>query len=128
MRPEPIISTDAPAAIGTYSQAVRCGDWVFVSGQIPLLPDTMLLISGEADQQINQVFRNLQAVCRSAGGTLADVCKLTIYLTDLKHFPRVNQSMESWFTSPFPARAVIEVNGLPKGAAVEVEATLYLPK
>lgn len=128
MRPEPIISAKAPAAIGTYSQAVRCGDWVFVSGQIPLLPDTMVLISREVDEQINQVFQNLQEVCRSAGGALADVCKLTIYLTDLQHFPLVNQSMETWFAAPYPARAVIEVNRLPKGAAIEVAATLYLPK
>lgn len=127
MRPEPISTALAPAAIGAYSQAVRCGDLVFISGQIPLDPHTMALVGNAAETQIHQVFANLKAVCEAAGGALADICKLTIYLTDLSHFPLVNEAMQSWFDMPFPARAVVEVVGLPKGAGIEADAVVYLP-
>ena len=122
-----IIRTDlAPQAIGTYSQAVRVGDTVYLSGQIPLLPDTMELVDGDMDMQIRRVFDNLQAVARAAGGTLADVVKLNVYLTDLGHFPLVNQVMAEYIAEPYPARAAVGVSALPKGARVEMDAVMYL--
>ncbi len=122
-----IIHTDnAPQAIGTYSQAVRSGRTVYLSGQIPLLPDTMELVDGSVDQQIRRVFDNLLAVASAAGGTLADVVKLNIYLTDLVHFPLVNQVMSDYFSEPYPARAAIGVAALPKGALVEMDAVMEL--
>jgi reactive intermediate/imine deaminase len=122
-----IIRTDAaPAAIGTYSQAVRIGDTVYLSGQIPLQPATMELIEGDMELQIRQVFDNLSAVARAAGGSLDDVAKLNIFLTDLSHFPLVNQVMSEYFNEPYPARAAIGVAGLPKGAEVEMDAILHL--
>ena len=124
-----IIQTDAaPAAIGTYSQAVRTGDTVYLSGQIPLQPATMELIEGDMELQIRQVFDNLAAVARAAGGSLDDVAKLNVFLTDLSHFPLVNQVMSEYFSEPYPARAAIGVAGLPKGAAVEMDAILHLPQ
>jgi len=124
-----IIQTDAaPAAIGTYSQAVRIGDTVYLSGQIPLQPATMELIEGDMELQIRQVFDNLAAVARAAGGSLDDVAKLNIFLTDLSHFPLVNQVMSEYFNEPYPARAAIGVAGLPKGAEVEMDAILHLPQ
>lgn len=124
-----IIQTDAaPAAIGTYSQAVRIGDTVYLSGQIPLQPATMELIEGDMELQIRQVFDNLTAVARAAGGSLDDVAKLNIFLTDLSHFPLVNQVMSEYFNEPYPARAAIGVAGLPKGAEVEMDAILHLPQ
>jgi len=124
-----IIQTDAaPAAIGTYSQAVRIGDTVYVSGQIPLQPATMELIEGDMELQIRQVFDNLAAVARAAGGSLDDVAKLNVFLTDLSHFPLVNQVMSEYFNEPYPARAAIGVAGLPKGAEVEMDAILHLPQ
>jgi reactive intermediate/imine deaminase len=124
-----IIQTDAaPAAIGTYSQAVRIGDTVYLSGQIPLQPATMELIEGDMELQIRQVFDNLAAVARAAGGSLDDVAKLNIFLTDLSHFPLVNQVMGEYFEEPYPARAAIGVAGLPKGADVEMDAILHLPQ
>jgi reactive intermediate/imine deaminase len=124
-----IIRTDAaPAAIGTYSQAVRIGDTVYLSGQIPLQPATMELIEGDMELQIRQVFDNLSAVARAAGGSLDDVAKLNIFLTDLSHFPLVNQVMSEYFNEPYPARAAIGVAGLPKGAEVEMDAILHLPQ
>ena len=124
-----IIQTDAaPAAIGTYSQAVRIGDAVYLSGQIPLQPATMELIEGDMELQIRQVFDNLSAVARAAGGSLDDVAKLNIFLTDLSHFPLVNQVMSEYFNEPYPARAAIGVAGLPKGAEVEMDAILHLPR
>lgn len=122
-----IIHTDnAPQAIGTYSQAVRSGRTVYLSGQIPLVPDTMELVDGSVDQQIRRVFDNLLAVASAAGGTLADVVKLNIYLTDLVHFPLVNQVMSDYFSEPYPARAAIGVAALPKGALVEMDAVMEL--
>ncbi len=122
MKQQPIQTNSAPAAIGTYSQAIRAGDTVYLSGQIPLVPETMELVSGGAERQIRQVFDNLTAVAEAAGGTLADVVKLTVYLTDLGDFPTVNEIMAEYFTEPYPARAAIGVAQLPKGAAVEMDA------
>ncbi|MFA7387306.1 MAG: RidA family protein [Thiohalobacteraceae bacterium] len=122
-----IIATDeAPQAIGTYSQAVKCGNTVYLSGQIPLVPETMELVSGEMETQIRRVFDNLAAVCSAAGGSLADIAKLNIFLTDLGHFPLVNQVMASYFEQPYPARAAVGVAALPKGAAVEMDAVMVL--
>jgi reactive intermediate/imine deaminase len=119
-----IQSPHAPDAIGTYSQAVRHGDLVFLSGQIPLDPETMELVSGDIEAQIRRVFDNLDAVCRTAGGSLDDIVKLNVYLTDLAHFPRVNEIMAGYFHAPYPARAAIGVAALPRGAAVEMDAIL----
>ncbi|MFQ5487782.1 MAG: RidA family protein [Gammaproteobacteria bacterium] len=122
-----IISTDeAPSAIGTYSQAVKLGDVVYLSGQIPLDPATMELVDGGMEAQIVRVFDNLQAVARAAGGGLADVVKLNVYLTDLGHFPLVNEVMARYLREPFPARAVVEVAALPRGATVEMDAVMHL--
>lgn len=120
-----IIHTDqAPQAIGTYSQAVKHGDMVFLSGQIPLIPATMELVTGGIEAQIRQVFENLSAVCAAAGGSLADISKLTVYLTSMEDFPHVNAIMGQYFTTPYPARAAIGVAALPKGADVEMDAIL----
>jgi len=122
------IHTDqAPAAIGTYSQAVRAGGTVYLSGQIPLDPASMTLVDGTFESAARQVFRNLRAVARAAGGDLQDIVRLTVYLTDMKQFPRVNAVMAEFFSEPYPARAAIGVNELPKGAEVEVDAVLVLP-
>jgi reactive intermediate/imine deaminase len=122
-----IIHTDqAPEAIGPYSQAVRAGDTVYLSGQIPLDPASMTLVDGDMEAQVRRVFDNLQAVARAAGGELADIVKLNIYLTDLSHFPLVNELMQTYFTEPYPARAAIGVASLPKGAQVEMDAVLVL--
>jgi len=124
-----IIKTDAaPAAIGTYSQGVRVGDTVYLSGQIPLQPATMELVEGDIEVQIRQVFDNLAAVANAAGATMKDVAKLNVFLTDLSHFPLVNQVMSEYFSEPYPARAAIGVAALPKGAEVEMDAILYLPQ
>lgn len=122
-----IKAAKAPAAIGIYSQAIQTGEWVFLSGQIPLQPDTMEIVSGSINEQLMQVFENLRAVCEAAGGTLADVVKLTIYLTDLANFSYVNEIMAHYFVAPYPARAAIEVKGLPRGAQVEVDGIMRLP-
>jgi reactive intermediate/imine deaminase len=122
-----IINTPAaPQAIGPYSQAVRAGNTVYLSGQIPLDPNTMELVAGDADQQIAQVFDNLAALAAACGGTLADVVKLTVFLTDLSYFPRVNDIMAQYFHAPYPARAVAGVAQLPRGALVEIDAILVL--
>lgn len=122
-----IIKTDqAPAAIGTYSQAVKVGDTVYLSGQIPLDPATMQLVEGGMEAQIRRVFDNLAAVARAAGGSLADTVKLNVFLTDLGHFARVNQIMAEYFKEPYPARAAIGVAALPRGAQVEMDAVLML--
>jgi reactive intermediate/imine deaminase len=119
------IHTDqAPTAIGTYSQAVKHGDLVFLSGQIPLDPDTMELVEGDIAQQIRRVLDNLSAVCQAAGASLDDILRLKVYLVDMADFPQVNALMEEYFTSPFPARAAIGVAALPKGARVEMDAVL----
>jgi reactive intermediate/imine deaminase len=121
------IHTDrAPKAIGTYSQAVACGNTVYLSGQIPLDPDSGDLVAGDIRAQITRVFDNLQAVAEAAGGGLKDVAKLNVFLTDLSHFPLVNEVMASYFQEPYPARAAIGVAALPKGAALEMDAILEL--
>lgn len=122
-----VIKTDkAPQAIGTYSQAVRVDSTVYLSGQIPLVPETMEIVQGDVSAQIERVFANLQALVEACGGNLADVVKLTVYLTDLANFARVNEIMASYFQEPFPARAAIGVAALPKGVAIEVDAILVL--
>ncbi|MCM8855934.1 MAG: RidA family protein [Candidatus Thiodiazotropha sp.] len=122
-----IIRTDqAPQAIGTYSQAVKVGDTVYLSGQIPLVPETMEMVDGDIEQQIRRVFENLQAVARAAGGSLADIVKLNVFLTDLADFPVVNQVMADYFIQPYPARAAIGVAALPKSAGVEMDAIMQL--
>ena len=122
-----IIHTDnAPQAIGTYSQAVNHNGLVFISGQIPLIPETMELVTGDIETQIRRVFENLSAICTAAGGSLDDIVKLTVFLTDMGNFPQVNAIMERYFSAPFPARAAVEVSGLPKGAEVEMDAILGL--
>jgi len=122
-----IISTDkAPQAIGTYSQAVKIGSTVYLSGQIPLIPETMEMVDGDMDAQIVRVFDNLTAVAQAAGGDLNDVAKLNIFLTDLSHFPLVNEIMARYFSQPYPARAAIGVASLPKNAGVEMDAIMDL--
>lgn len=124
-----IVRTDnAPQAIGTYSQAVRAGDTVYLSGQIPLVPDTMQLESGDMHAQIARVFDNLAAVARGAGGSLADVVKLNVFLTDLANFALVNEVMARYFQAPYPARAAVGVAALPKGAAVEMDAVMVVAR
>lgn len=121
-----IVSTpNAPAAIGTYSQAVRCADTVYLSGQIGLDPASMQLVEG-IDAQIDRVFANLEAVAEAAGASLADAVRVTIYLTDLAHFAKVNEVMAKYFPEPYPARAAIGVASLPRGALVEADAVLWL--
>lgn len=122
-----IIKTDkAPQAIGTYSQAVKTGGTVYLSGQIPLVPETMELVDGDMRAQIKRVFDNLSAVADAAGGTLQDVVKLNVFLTDLSHFPLINEVMAEFFEQPYPARAAIGVAALPKGAGVEMDAIMEL--
>jgi reactive intermediate/imine deaminase len=123
---EAISTVAAPKAIGTYSQAVRAGRTVYLSGQIPLDPQTMELESGDIAVQIGRVLENLRAVARAAGGDLNDIVKLTVFLTDLGHFARVNEVMANYFIPPYPARAAVGVAALPKGAAVEMDAILVL--
>lgn len=122
-----IIKTDkAPQAIGTYSQAIKVGNTVYLSGQIPLIPGTAALDAGDMRAQIRRVFENLNAVAQAAGGGLKDVVKLNVFLTDLVHFPLVNEEMAQYFSAPYPARAAIGVASLPKGAAVEMDAVMVL--
>ncbi len=122
-----IISTDkAPQAIGTYSQAVKVGTTVYMSGQIPLIPETMEMVEGNIEAEIRRVFDNLTAVAEAAGGGLKDIAKLNVFLTDLSHFPIVNQVMADYFQQPYPARAAIGVAQLPKDAGVEMDAILEL--
>jgi reactive intermediate/imine deaminase len=116
----------APKAIGTYSQAVRAGDTVYISGQIPLDPATGQLISGDIEAEIRRVFDNISAIAQAAGGSLAQAVKLTVFLTDLVHFAKVNEVMATYFSEPYPARAAIGVASLPRGARVEVECILSL--
>lgn len=122
-----IIKTDqAPQAIGTYSQAVKVDNTVYLSGQIPLVPSSMELVDGDIKIQIEQVFNNLAAVAKAAGGNLKDVVKLNVFLTDLANFPIVNETMAQFFDEPYPARAAIGVSALPKGAEVEMDAIMIL--
>ena len=126
MSKEAISSDRAPAAIGTYSQAVKTGNLVFLSGQIPLVPETMEVVDGDFEARARQVFANLQAVARAAGGDLNDIVKITVFLTDLDNFATVNSVMESFFDTPYPARAAVGVSSLPKGVDVEADAILAL--
>ncbi|HAU12387.1 MAG: reactive intermediate/imine deaminase [Pseudomonadales bacterium] len=122
-----IISTDqAPQAIGTYSQAVKCGSTVYLSGQIPLDPATMELVDGDMEASIVRVFENLKAVCQAAGGSMQDIAKLNIFLIDLSHFALVNEVMARYFQQPYPARAAVAVAALPKGAQVEMDGVMEL--
>ena len=122
----PINTKLAPEAIGTYSQAMRYGDTVYLSGQIPLDPTTMQLCSEDIKLQIKQVIENLSAVCEAAGGSLASIVKLSVYLTDLSHFPLINEAMSHYFVEPYPARAAIGVSALPRGAQVEMDGIMIV--
>src|SRR5882672_7732084 len=121
-----IYTLDAPAAIGTYSQAVRAGDTVYLSGQIPLDPATMKIVEGDFEAQARRVFDNLRAVCRAGGGDFDRVVRVTVYLTDLGNFAKVNEVMSSYFKQPYPARAAIGVASLPRGSLVEIDAVMHL--
>jgi reactive intermediate/imine deaminase len=124
---EIINTSQAPKAIGSYSQATKVGDLVFLSGQIPLVPETMTLNTGDLASQIRQIFQNLRAVAQAAGGDLANIVKLTVYLTDMENYPLLNEIMGEFFQQPYPARALVGVASLPKGVPVEVEGILVLP-
>ncbi len=126
MPKKPIHTDQAPAAVGTYSQAIDAGGFVFISGQIPLDPKTMDLVEGP-EPQIRQVFSNLAAVCAAAGATLDDIVRLSVYLADLADFSKVNEVMGELFSEPYPARAAFQVAALPKGARIEVEAIVQRP-
>jgi reactive intermediate/imine deaminase len=124
-----IIQTDnAPAAIGTYSQAVKAGSTVYLSGQIPLVPATMEMVSDDFSEQAVQVFENLKAVCSAAGGDMSHLVKVNIFLTDLGHFAKVNEIMAQYFNQPYPARAAIGVAQLPKDAQIEIDGVMVLPE
>jgi endoribonuclease L-PSP, putative len=121
-----ISTTKAPEAIGTYSQAVKVNGTVYLSGQIPLVPETMAMVEGNFSAQCTQVFNNLSAVCEAAGGTLKDIVKLNIFMTDLSNFATVNDIMATFFSAPYPARAAVGVRELPKGAMVEMDAIMVV--
>jgi len=126
MSRKPVHTDEAPGAIGTYSQAIACGKTVYLSGQIPLDPKSMTLVAGGIEEQIHQMFKNLAAVAKASGGSLAHAAKITIYMTDLSQFAKVNEIMAQYFAQPYPARATVGVAALPKGAAVEADAILVL--
>jgi len=128
MNKEIIQTTKAPQAIGTYSQAIKVDQTVYLSGQIPLDPDTMTVVEGDISVQIRRVFDNLQAVTKAAGGNLSNIVKLNVYLTDLSHFPFVNEVMGDYFTEPYPARAAVGVASLPKEVEVEMDAVMIIPE
>mgnify|MGYP006162048001 CR=1 FL=1 len=119
-----IATADAPAAIGTYSQAVKVGQTTYLSGQIPLIPESMTLVEGNIKAEVRQAFENLKAVCEAAGGSLNQLAKVHVFLTDLGHFPIVNEVMEEFFQAPYPARAAIGVAALPREARVEVDGIM----
>lgn len=124
-----VIHTDkAPAAIGTYSQAIKSGTTVYLSGQIPLVPETMEVISEDFAQQAHQVFKNVSAVCEAAGGTTNDLAKVNIFLTDLSKFSTVNEIMSQYFEQPYPARAAVQISALPKGVQIEIDGVMELPE
>lgn len=123
---KPISTPEAPAAIGTYSQAIRAGDTVYLSGQIPLDPKTMKIVEGDFEAQARRVFDNLRAVCKAAGGDFDRVVRVTVYLTDLANFAKVNEVMSQNFKEPYPARAAIGVASLPRGSLVEIDAVMHL--
>ena len=121
------ISTDlAPSAIGIYSQAIRAGSFVFISGQIPLDPKSMTIIDGDINDHIKQVLSNIKAIVQESGGSMNDIVKINVYLKDLENFQNVNSAMESFFDEPFPSRAAVEVSRLPKDVSIEMDAILYL--
>lgn len=123
-----IIRTDAaPAAIGTYSQAVKIGTTVYLSGQIPLLPSSMQMVSEDFAEQTHQVFKNLSAVCEAAGGSLNNMVKVNIFLTDLSQFAKVNEIMSQYYAEPYPARAAVQVSALPRGAQIEIDGVMEVP-
>lgn len=123
-----VISTDsAPSAIGTYSQAVKVGSTVYLSGQIPLIPESMEMVTSGFADEAHQVFKNLAAVCEATGGSLNDLAKVNIYLTDLENFAQVNEIMSQYFAKPYPARAAIGINQLPKGAQIEIDGVMEIP-
>ena len=126
MTPQSIHTDRAPQAIGPYSQAIRAGDTVYLSGQVPFDPATMQLVTGDIEQQARRVFENLKAVAEAAGGSLGQAVKLTIFLTDLGNFAKVNEVMSSYFAQPSPARSTIGVAALPRGAQIEIECVLHL--
>ena len=126
MQQEIIFTEDAPRAIGTYSQAVKVGNTIYLSGQIPLIPETMELVKGDKTDQIKRVFMNLAAVAKASGGSLSNITKLNIYLTDLSDFPLINEIMPEYFSEPYPARAVVGVANLPKGATIEMDAVMMI--
>jgi reactive intermediate/imine deaminase len=126
MSRKPVHTDEAPGAIGTYSQAIACGKTVYLSGQIPMDPKTGALVPGGIEEQVHQVFKNLAAVAKAAGGSLAHASKVTIYMTDLAQFAKVNEVMAQYFSKPYPARATVGVAALPRGAAVEADAILVL--
>lgn len=121
-----INSQMAPQPIGAYSQAIQAGNTVYFSGQIPLDPNTMAMVAGDFAAQAEQVFMNLQAVCKAAGGSTDDIVKLTVYLTDLSEFPVFNETMTKFFSEPYPARTTIQVSALPKGAQIEIDAIMVV--
>mgnify|MGYP000120829459 CR=1 FL=1 len=124
-----VIHTDAaPAAIGTYNQAIKAGSTVYLSGQIPLVPSTMTMISEDFAEQAHQVFKNLCAVCEAGGGDINDMVKVNIFLIDLGHFASVNEIMAQYFKTPYPARAAVQVSALPKGAQIEIDGVMQLPE
>jgi reactive intermediate/imine deaminase len=124
-----VIHTDqAPQAIGTYSQAIKCGTTVYLSGQIPLVPETMNMVSEDFAEQAHQVFKNITAVCEAAGGTTADLAKVNIFLTDLGKFAIVNEVMSHYIKQPYPARAAVQVSALPRGAQIEIDGVMELPE
>ncbi|MFT4995104.1 MAG: reactive intermediate/imine deaminase [Paraglaciecola sp.] len=124
-----VINTDkAPQAIGPYSQAIKCGTTVYLSGQIPLVPETMQIVSEDFEQQARQVFKNIQAVCEAAGGSTNDLAKVNIFLTDLGNFAKVNDIMSQYFSQPYPARAAVQVSALPKGVQIEIDGVMALPE
>ena len=127
MSKQTIHTERAPAAVGTYSQAVTVGQFVFISGQIPFVPETMEVVDGEFEDRARQVFTNLKAIAEAAGGSLNDAVKLTIFLTDLGHFATVNEVMAEFCDEPYPARAAVQVAALPKGVDIEADAILALP-
>ncbi|HSG51352.1 MAG TPA: RidA family protein [Rheinheimera sp.] len=122
-----IRTSDAPAAIGTYSQAVKIGTTVYLSGQIPLVPATMQMVSEDFAEQTHQVFKNLAAVCDAAGGSLNDMVKVNIFLTDLSQFATVNEIMSQYYAEPYPARAAVQVSALPRGAQIEIDGVMEVP-
>jgi reactive intermediate/imine deaminase len=124
-----VIHTDqAPQAIGTYSQAIKCGTTVYLSGQIPLVPETMEMVSEDFAEQAHQVFKNIKAVCVAAGGSTADLAKVNIFLTDLSKFATVNEIMSQYIKQPYPARAAVQVSALPRGAQIEIDGVMELPE